>query len=205
MAARKTDTEQRQDQIVQAALDLINDSGITGLSIAGIAQRVGIVPSALYRHFSSKDAVLDAVLNLIKTRLLANVYLARKQGSDPLEQLRLLFRSHIAMLNENQAIPHVVFSDAVYTGDPGRKARIAHTIATYLKEVEAIIARGTEDGTIRKDVVPATAAVMFLGMIMPAAVLWNISEKKFDIAFHVETAWPMFEHAVAAEQKKEGP
>ncbi|HSL62891.1 MAG TPA: TetR/AcrR family transcriptional regulator [Desulfotignum sp.] len=199
MPARKTDTEQRQDQIVQAALDLINDSGITGLSIAGIAQRVGIVPSALYRHFSSKDAVLDAVLNLIETRLLANVSYAGKLASGPLEQLRLLFRRHIAMLNENQAIPHVVFSDAVYTGDPGRKARIARTIATYLKEVEAIIARGKEDGSIRMDVVPATAAVMFLGMIMPAAVLWNISEKKFDIAFHVKTAWPMFEHAVAVK------
>lgn len=47
---------------MQVALDLISVEGVPSLSIVGIAERVGIVPSALYRHFKSKDHVLDGVL-----------------------------------------------------------------------------------------------------------------------------------------------
>lgn len=203
MPAPKTQTLQRQEQIIQAALDLINDSGVTGLGIAGIAQRVGIVPSALYRHFPSKDAVIDAVLDLIQQRLLGNVAHVREQTPIPLQQLKLLFNRHTAMLKENQAIPHVIFSDAVYSGQPGRRGRVAHIITSYLKEIEAIIASGRQDGTIRKDVVPATAAVMFLGMIMPAAVLWNVSGGNFDMAVHEKNAWPAYERSIAMKTPKE--
>ncbi len=203
MPAPKTQTLQRQEQIVQAALELINDSGVTGLSIAGIAQKVGIVPSALYRHFTSKDAVLDAVLDLIQQRLMANVAHVREQTPVPLQQLKQLFTRHAGLLNENQAIPHVVFSDAVYTGLPDRRARVAQIIFTYLQEIQAIIASGRQDGTIRKDVVPATAAVMFLGLIMPAAVLWNVSGGNFDMAAHEKSAWPAYERSIAAQNPKE--
>lgn len=205
MPAPKTQTLQRQEQIIQAALDQINDSGVTGLSIAGIAQRVGIVPSAIYRHFNSKDAVIDAVLDLIQQRLLANVAHVREQTPVPLQQLKQLFTRHTAMLNETRAIPHVVFSDAVYTGRPDRRTRVARIIFTYLKEVEAIIASGRQDGTIRKDVVPATAAVMFLGMIMPAAVLWNVTGGNFDMAAHEKNVWPAYERSIAAQNLKEAP
>ncbi len=116
MSAPKTQTLERQEQIVQAALELMNDCGVTGLSIAGIAEKVGIVPSALYRHFTSKDAVLDAVLDLIRDRLLDNVAHAREKTPVPLKQLNLLFTRHIAMLSENRAIPHVVFP-MLYTMD----------------------------------------------------------------------------------------
>jgi AcrR family transcriptional regulator len=203
MSARKTDTEKRQEQITQAALDLINVQGVSGLSIAGIARRVGIVPSALYRHFTSKDAVLDAVLDLIQHRLLDNVTHVRKKVRDPLKQLKLLFSRHIAMLSENQAIPHVVFSDAVYNGQPGRKAKVAQIITSYLKEIETIIESGRQDGTIRKEVVPATAAVIFLGMIMPAVVLWNVSGGNFDMAAHERNAWPAYERSIAVKIPKE--
>jgi AcrR family transcriptional regulator len=203
MSARKTDTEQRREQITQAALDLINDQGVSGLSIAGIARRVGIVPSALYRHFTSKDAVLDAVLDLIQQRLLDNVAHVRRKTPVPLKQLNLLFSRHTAMLSENRAIPHVVFSDAVYNGQPDRKAKVAQIITAYLKEVEFIIESGRQDGTICKAVIPATAAVMFLGLIMPAAVLWNVSEGNFDMTAHINTAWPAYERSIAVQIPKE--
>lgn len=203
MSARKTDTEQRREQITQAALDLINDHGVSGLSIAGIARRVGIVPSALYRHFASKDKVIDAVLDLIRQRLLGNVAHVRGKTPVPLKQLKLLFTRHIALLSENRAIPHVVFSDAVYNGQPDRKIKVAQIITTYLKEVEFIIESGRQDGTIRKQVAPATAAVMFLGMIMPAAVLWDVSEGNFDMAAHINTAWPAYERSIAVQIPEE--
>ncbi|MBI2220156.1 MAG: helix-turn-helix transcriptional regulator [Acidobacteria bacterium] len=53
--ALKLDTEIRQEQIAQAALAVVARHGIRRLSIASVARRVGIVPSAPYRHFENKD------------------------------------------------------------------------------------------------------------------------------------------------------
>jgi hypothetical protein len=40
---------------------------------------------------------------------------------------------------------------------------------------------------------------MFLGMILPAAVLWNVSEGGFDVIAHARNAWPAFLRCIAAE------
>jgi AcrR family transcriptional regulator len=59
MATERLETDIRQDQITQAALGLVAAKGVAELSIAGVARRVGLVPSAIYRHFKSKDEVLE--------------------------------------------------------------------------------------------------------------------------------------------------
>ena len=73
MSAEKLETDVRQDQIAQAALNVISSHGLKALSVARVARQVGLVTSAIYRHFHSKDAVLDAVLGLIGDRLRENV------------------------------------------------------------------------------------------------------------------------------------
>ncbi len=199
MRAQKTESELRQQQIVEAALELIGSEGINALSIAGIAARVGIVPSALYRHFKGKDEVLDAVLELLQCRLADSVSRVREETKDALPRLQSLLMRHARMLSENRAIPHVVFSDGVYTGRPERKAKVAGIILDYLKKIEQILEEGQQEGAIRDDVVPATAAVMFLGMILPAAVLRNVTEGRFDMIANAENAWPVFVRCIATE------
>jgi AcrR family transcriptional regulator len=200
MRAQKTETEVRQEQIVTAALELIGAQGVNALSIAGIAERVGIVPSALYRHFKCKDDVLDAVLDLLKARLLSNVTQVRKETPGALPRLKSLLMRHARMLSENRAIPLVVFSDGIYAGRPERKAKVAAIITGYLSKIQHIVEEGIQDGSIRKDVVPVTASVMFLGMILPAAVLWNVSEGNFDMNAHAENAWPAFVRCISTEE-----
>lgn len=73
MSTEKLDTEVRQDQIAQAALSLVASHGLKGLSMTRVARRVGIVPSAIYRHFKDKDAVLNAAIGYIQKGLLDNV------------------------------------------------------------------------------------------------------------------------------------
>jgi len=197
MRAQKAKTEARQEQIIEAALELIGAEGVNALSIAGIAERVGIVPSALYRHFKSKDDVLDAVLELLKARLLGNVTQVREETPGALPRLKSLLMRHARMLSENRAIPLVVFSDGIYTGHPERKAKVAAIITSYLSKIQKIVEEGIQDGSIRENVVSTTASVMFLGLILPAAVILNVSEDNFDMNAHVENAWPAFVRCIA--------
>ena len=200
MRAQKTDTEVRQEQIAQAALEIIGTEGVHALSIAGIAQRVGIVPSAVYRHCSGKDEILDAVLDLLGKRLQANVAAAREESPDALGRLESLLTSHARLLAGNRAIPHVVFSGGIYSGHPARKQRVREVMERYLAEIGTLVQEGQRDGSIRKDIPPQNAAVMFLGMVLPAAVLWTVSEGGFDVVAHAQRAWPVFLNGVAAPE-----
>lgn len=198
MRAKKTETAIRKDQIVRAALDLIGSKGVQSLSIAGIANQVGIVPSAIYSHFNSKEDILDEVLKLVKNRFLENVTLARKETPKALDRLQLLLNKQALMLNENRAIPFVVFADGIYAGSPERKARVTEMIMTFLDMVQKIINEGRTDGSIREDVVPKTAAIMFIGMVMPVAIISNLSDGLFDINEHLKNVWPVFDRCISA-------
>jgi TetR/AcrR family transcriptional regulator, tetracycline repressor protein len=47
------------DAVVGAALEVLDETGLEGLSIRGIAQRLGVQGPALYWHFRNKQALLD--------------------------------------------------------------------------------------------------------------------------------------------------
>jgi TetR/AcrR family tetracycline transcriptional repressor len=47
------------DAVVRAALEVLDETGLEGLTIRGIAQRVGVQGPALYWHFRNKQALLD--------------------------------------------------------------------------------------------------------------------------------------------------
>lgn len=48
-------------EIVASALDLLNEAGLEGLSTRALAARVGVQQPALYWHFRSKRALIDAM------------------------------------------------------------------------------------------------------------------------------------------------
>jgi AcrR family transcriptional regulator len=189
VATEKLDTLVRREQIVQAALSLIGSHGLRRLSVASLARRVGLVPSALYRHFKGKDEVIEAVLQHIRDSLQENVRSVRAETTDPLERLRRLLMRHLAMVMDNGALPRIVFSEDVYAGRPSRRARMFAGIRTYLDEVAAIVRQGQTDGQIRPDVDPQTVATLFLGLIQPGAILWHMSDGAFDVTRHAERGW----------------
>lgn len=53
----------RKDQIIDAARELIGELGYRNVSMAQIADRVGITAGALYRHFSNKAVLLAAAID----------------------------------------------------------------------------------------------------------------------------------------------
>ncbi|MGD0900531.1 MAG: TetR/AcrR family transcriptional regulator [Thermoguttaceae bacterium] len=196
MADAKLDTQVRREQIAEAALGLIAADGLKRLSIAAVARRVGLVPSGIYRHFQSKDEVLDAVLDLLEEKIQALVEAARAETADPLERLRCLLVRHVRFIREGRAFPRIIFSDDVFSGHPERKAQVRRIATGYLGHVERMVREGQEQGRIRRQIAPETAAMMFLGMIVPAGILWHLTDGGFNVTQHAGRAWEMFEAAL---------
>ncbi len=199
MRAEKTNTEVRQEQIAEAAMEMIAEGGLAALSIAGIAARVGIVPSAVYRHYQGKEAVLDAVLELLRSQMLANVKAACAETPEALDRLRSLLVRHMTMLVETPAFPHVVFAHFSQADHAGRWSGLHETMCAYLQEIARIFEQGQHEGGIRNEIPSHTAALMFIGLVLPAAMLYRLSGGEFSPKAHVDAAWPVFVRGLTAE------
>jgi TetR/AcrR family tetracycline transcriptional repressor len=56
---RRTLTE---EEILEAALSLLDEGGMSAASVRGIAARVGVAPNAVYTYFPDKAAVVKAIV-----------------------------------------------------------------------------------------------------------------------------------------------
>ena len=189
-------TKARQEQIVRAALTLIEGEGLSGLTMVALARQAGMGTSSLYRHFACIDEVLDGVLDLLCERLVGNVKIAREEAARPLEQLRGLLAMHMRLVFEYQAIPGLFFSGDLYAGHPERKEKLAGIIMNYLGEVARIIRCGQDQGAFRPDLDPDSAAVVFLWLIQPPAILFRLTDGDFNIGRQLENAWLLFHDAI---------
>jgi AcrR family transcriptional regulator len=198
-AKKRFGTDIRRDQIAEAALEIVRAEGIRGLNVAAVADKVGIVPSALYRHYKNKGEIVGAVLQLIQTRLNAHFDEVVKQDIDPVEKLHLLLTRHIELISENKAIPRIIFSEEVIGGMPEKRQQLYGVIRDVIRNVSAIVTEGQKSGAIRSDLPAETIAVSFLGMIQPAAIIWNLSAGEFDLLQHSRYAWRFFSDGIRSK------
>lgn len=189
---KKRKTSERREEIVQAALRVVARHGAGGLNVARIARQVGMAPSAIYRHFDGIDAVLAAMLDFIEARLRGNLAEVRDKSDRAFDRLHELLKRHVRLIRENEAIPQIVFSEQIYSGKPEQRDRLHRLIQGYLEQVGEMIREGQAAGEIREDVAPETAAMMFLGLIQPAAIFWHISQGRFDVTGGAERGWEVY-------------
>jgi AcrR family transcriptional regulator len=54
-----------RDRVLRAAVALADEDGIEALSMRSLAQRIGVVPMALYKHVANKEELLDGMVDVI--------------------------------------------------------------------------------------------------------------------------------------------
>jgi AcrR family transcriptional regulator len=54
-----------RDRVLQAAVALADEAGLDGFSMRGLAQVLGVVPMALYKHFANKEELLDGMVDIV--------------------------------------------------------------------------------------------------------------------------------------------
>lgn len=66
---QQVDTARRapltRDRVLRAAVELADGTGIDALSMRKLAQALGVVPMALYKHVANKEELLDGMLDVV--------------------------------------------------------------------------------------------------------------------------------------------
>jgi len=196
MREPKAKTEIRREQIARAALRLLAVRGWGRVGLATIAQELGMVPSALYRHYAGKDAVLDAVLDLVDQHFQSNVREAGQATRHPLRRLREVLRRHAELITSGVPVPRIILSEDVFTGRARHRRRVEAIYADYLGAIAQIIRQGQDQRLIRRDCSPEVLSKIWLGLVQSPAILWLIGDAGFDLRQHCESAWRLFADAL---------
>ena len=84
-----------RQQIIEAALELIERKGVENLSLNGVAAKTGVKTPSLYNHISGKKDLLRAVIERTFRELFAAYQPAlQAEGTSAEERLRRVFRLH---------------------------------------------------------------------------------------------------------------
>ncbi|MCB9689128.1 MAG: TetR/AcrR family transcriptional regulator [Alphaproteobacteria bacterium] len=100
-----------RNALLAAAVELIAERGVAGLSLREAARRVGVSHAAPYRHFPDRAALLLAVADEGFGRLVEAARAAMDGIEDPSERLRAYGLEYIRFARRNPVHFRVMFSE----------------------------------------------------------------------------------------------
>jgi AcrR family transcriptional regulator len=149
-----------RDAILDAALGLVREQGILGVTMSQIASSAGIGRATLYKYFPDVDAVLAGWHQRHVEEHLARLREARDRAEDPAQQLEVVFHAY-ASLSGQQAGGEI--AAALHRG-----AHIEGVRAQLRTLLTELIAGAAEQGAARRDV-PAEELALFAEHALAAA------------------------------------
>jgi AcrR family transcriptional regulator len=122
--------------LVRAAIELLEESGETELSLRAVARRAGVSPAAPYRHYADREALVSAVAAVGYRELAERLAAAHPSPSTP-EQLASVAIAYVQFALERPALFRIMFGEPC---DRDNDERVAATAAVS-QYVRAIVER----------------------------------------------------------------
>lgn len=141
----RSDAARNHEALVRAATAAVHREG-PHVAMATIAADAGVGIGTLYRHFRTREDLLNFLAHRSFEQVLSNVRAAERDGTTAGDALRRFIEAAIAQRNE-LVLP-------LHGGPP---VTVPETLAVrdqVHRAVQRIIERGRADGTIRQDVTP---------------------------------------------------
>ncbi len=200
MVVRKYESKAvRQSQIIDAARKLIISQGSEHVTIKRIAREVGISEAAIYRHFKSKADILTLLVQDIEASLLGDISaVAAKQGG-ALDILDKTLRNHISAIKQRQGISFQVIAEIVSLGDKDLNRQVSGIIRIYIERIKEMLAAAAENGEVRPEIDPESAATLVFGMIQGLVNIWALNDYSFDIELKYAGLWQVFQAGIGTQ------
>ncbi len=172
---------ERQQEILEVALELINQKGIQGFTLKNLSKEIGISEPAIYRHYESKIQILTTLLDVFKEsihQIYEKEFDARLTAP---EKVAHLFIKHLEHFAGNPSMVSLIFSEEVFRGEPLLIKKITQVIEKNASILTQIISQGQHNKEIRGDVDAGHLALMVMGTLRLFVKKWQLSGYAFDI------------------------
>lgn len=164
----------RRDRILDAAALLILEHGFSGMTMSGLAMRVGIGKGALYLEFAGKSEIVDHLLARSTTRALAVVDLRLAPGRG----LGELYRVVAEALLDDELLTAAYLDDSGVLGDyvASRSVddRYRRRLEAFSAYIELLHRRGDLDPDLDPEPLALALAAFTVGLLSLAKIVGPI-------------------------------
>lgn len=158
-------TEERQAEIVAAALHLARESSPALITSANIATAIGVTQGAVFKHFPTKDAIWLAAMRWVRETLLQRLQAAADQTATPLDALSAMFRAHVEFVIAHPGVPRFIFHELQQPADSAAKLEVRAVLQGYRKLLLGRLTQSIEQKLVSPDLDKEAAATCFIGLI----------------------------------------
>jgi AcrR family transcriptional regulator len=164
-SSTKLPAEERRALTIEAVIELAGLHNPSEITTSAIAQQMNLTQGALFRHFSTKEALWQAVMEWVQDQLLARIDQAAHNIKSPLAALEAMFMSHIEFVIEHPGVPRMLFGE-LQRAEPTPAKRVAYMLVQrYAERICTCIEQGKAIKEIALDVDTRSAATLFLGTV----------------------------------------
>ena len=119
--SKRLKASERKATILAVAKVLFSDKGYHGVSVDEIARRLAVSPAILYRHFSSKEALYEEVLNEIACKRESYVEAVVNSDGSFADVLRKITRIYIESVSRDPDYLRMELQSALEGSDATRQ------------------------------------------------------------------------------------
>ena len=190
MRRTKEEAAQTRQDLLEAALTIFSQQGYAAARLEDIAEAAGVTRGAIYHHFGSKADLFQALVEDASALGSNVVQNAIAEGGTFVEITRRVLVRTMHLLEDNRRFREVMALTLFKTGgSPELDAftQQRHEQArTQVEQIAGFFRSGIEQGALRSDLAPDTAARAFLAYQNGLALLWLSNPEAFSIKGEAE-------------------
>lgn len=157
--------EERKAVIVESVVELAGSRNPGEITTAAIAKHMHLTQGALFRHFPSKDAIWQSVMEWVAERLLARIDQSVQGVDSALDAMQKMFTTHIEFVAEHPGVPRMLFGELQRAESTAAKRMVRTLLQQYQERLQRLIERGKASGELIPSLDGEAAAIQFIGMI----------------------------------------
>lgn len=159
--------EDRRREIADAALHVVAAEGLGRFTSLAVAREVGVSDAALFRHFPSMDAIVDAAIDRVEEILFAGF---PPKAEDPIDRVGEFFRLRVEAIRANPGVSRLVATDELAKAG---SAAAAERVAAFRRRSTAFVRDCLDEAERRRLLGPGVhaqeASLVVLGSLLALA------------------------------------
>ncbi len=189
---KRLSSEERQGEIIRAAVALAEEKDVGSITTQEMAQVMNLTQGAIFRHFASKDEIWLAVMNWIREHLMQTLEKATADARGPLDAIRRMYVAHIAFVSKHPSVPRILFSELQHSRHGKLRQLMQQLVEGYEKRIMALLEQAQQAGEVRDDVDLQSAAILYIGMVQGLVMQASIYGSKRAMLQQAEKIFPLF-------------
>lgn len=171
----------RQLEIIEAAGEILTQSGLAGLTTKNLAAKMGFSESALYRHFKGKDEIVLTMLRFLAKNMDERLAKAILDIESPEEKLKVIFNNQFDFFKKNPHFLIAIFSDGLLEQSKAINEAILQIMVIKRKHLLLIVEQGQEKRQFTDTLTAEELVHIIMGSFRLHMLQWRLSGFAFDL------------------------